>query len=373
MADMEWITFPCVRLVQPIGEFYLASIDSADLIVMAFADIRRIVEGKPRDIEEFSGIQRPLSQARVKEINQYVQNIDASFPTSIIIHVNGNNAEFNEEKGTMRLRRNTNVAKILDGQHRIEGLRGFTDRTFQLNTAIFVDMDMEDQALLFATINLKQTKVNKSLAYDLYEFATTRSPQKTCHNIAKLLNSTPKSPFYHRIKILGTATRGRDETLTQATFVDRVIVYVSDDPMRDRDLLKRNKKLPAGQEKPGRPLCLRGLFIADQDATIAKVISNYFAAVQQRWPHAWSNRTPGLILNRTAGFGALMRLFPWMYLMVRKENGLATVDEFLGYFLRVEMLDEEFNNERYIPGSTGESALYRDLLTATQLTASHGI
>jgi hypothetical protein len=62
-----------------------------------------------------------------------------------------------------------------------------------------------------------------------------------------------------------------------------------------------------------------------------------------------------------------------MYLKVRKENGLATVDEFLGYFLRVEMLDEEFNNERYIPGSTGESALYRDLLTATQLTASHGI
>lgn len=370
MSMSEWIEFPCVRLLQPIGDSYIGSVDSADLVVIAYADIRRIIQGLPRDIEEFSGIQRPLSAARVKEIQQYVTTVDASFPTSIIIHVDGQNAEFDERTGKMKLRRNPNVAKIIDGQHRIEGLRGYTKGTFQLNTTVFVDMDMEDQALLFATINLKQTKVSKSLAYDLYEFARTRSPQKTCHNIAKLLNSLEKSPFHHRIKILGAATKGRDETLTQATFVDRLIVYISDDPMRDRDLLKRRKRLPAGTEKSGRPLCLRQLFIAEEDATIAKVISNYFAAVQERWPKAWNDKTRGWVLNRTAGFGALMRLFPYLYIPMQDSNGLVGKEQFLRIFKRIDLSDDGFTSETYLPGSTGESQLFQDLLRGSGVQAA---
>ena len=83
-------------------------------------------------------------------------------------------------------------------------------------------MDIQDQAMVFATINLKQTKVNKSLAFDLYEFTKTRSPQRTCHDIARFLNYKKKSPFESRIKMLGVG-RWPTETITQATFVDRVV------------------------------------------------------------------------------------------------------------------------------------------------------
>ena len=103
-------------------------------------------------------------------------------------------------------------------------------------------MDIQDQAMVFATINLKQTKVNKSLAYDLYEFTTSRSPQKTCHDIARFLNYKEDSPFRKKIKMLGVAT-GASETLTQATFVDRLLRLISRDPMGDRDRIKRHKSL----------------------------------------------------------------------------------------------------------------------------------
>jgi DGQHR domain-containing protein len=76
----------------------------------------------------------------------------------------------------MKVDRSKNVAKIIDGQHRIAGLEEYNGPEFELNVTIFVDMDLEDQALLFATINLKQTRVSKSLAYDLFEFATKVPP-----------------------------------------------------------------------------------------------------------------------------------------------------------------------------------------------------
>ena len=44
----------------------------------------------------------------------------------------------------MEVRRDHNVAKIIDGEHRIDGLAGYNGPTFQLNVILFIDMDMED-------------------------------------------------------------------------------------------------------------------------------------------------------------------------------------------------------------------------------------
>jgi hypothetical protein len=53
----------------------------------------------------------------VKELRGYVTNIDASFPTSVILAVEGKNALFDPESGVMRLKKVIEVAKIIDGQH----------------------------------------------------------------------------------------------------------------------------------------------------------------------------------------------------------------------------------------------------------------
>jgi DGQHR domain-containing protein len=185
MAKNGWIEFKCIAVEQPLGTFYVGSIPAKDVLDISYADIRRI-EG--RDIEKVVGIQRELNSQRVKELKKYVRTVDAAFPTSVIVAVDDKNAEFDSRSSIMKLRREESVAKIIDGQHRLAGLEGF-DGTFDLCVTVFVDMDLQDQAMTFATINLAQTKVGKSLVYDLYEFQRARSPQKTCHNIARLLNA----------------------------------------------------------------------------------------------------------------------------------------------------------------------------------------
>ena len=61
---------------------------------------------------------------------------------------------------------------------------------FDILVSLFVGSDIADQAHVFATVNLEQTKVGKSLAIDLFELARTRSPIKTCHNVAVALDTT---------------------------------------------------------------------------------------------------------------------------------------------------------------------------------------
>jgi DGQHR domain-containing protein len=302
MDERPRIRIPCIEVSQPIGTFYIGVIDSGDLVRISWADVRRI-ESDEREVEVLSGIQRPLSPKRVAELRKYVTNVDSSFPTAIILAVESEDVEYNPETKTMEIRNDQHVAKVIDGQHRIDGLHGYSGPTFELNVTIFIDMDMEDQALLFATINLKQTVVPKSLAYDLYEFAKTRSPQKTCHNIAILLNSRAGSPFHKRIMTLGKATRP-GQTLTQAAFIDQLIGYLSKDPMSDRDALKRGKELPQVSDADVRvkKLIFRNMFIKDDDADIARVLWNYFGAISARWPTAWNEKRQGFILNRTTGF-----------------------------------------------------------------------
>src|SRR2546427_7240262 len=146
----DHIDFSCIRVTQPIGTFYIGAIDARDLCQISYADVRRMQE---RDVDRYLGIQRELSSQRVNELRQYVETVDATFPTSIIIAVSSDDAVFDEPANAMRIRRDTGVAHIIDGQHRIEGLAEYVGDNFQLNVTVFVDMDIEDQAMVFATIN----------------------------------------------------------------------------------------------------------------------------------------------------------------------------------------------------------------------------
>ena len=219
MTTPDLVSLKCIPIEQPIGVFYIGAIDADDLVAISWTDVRRIapiddeelsVEDESssppslnemesmiqeldedailienQNFEQFLGIQRQFSQGRVSEIRQYVHNVDATFPTAVLLAISSEHARFDETTNTLSIVRHGKVAKIIDGQHRIAGLNQYNGSRFQVNVAIFIDMDIQDQAMVFATINLKQTKVNKSLAYDLYEFTTTRSPQRTCHDIAR--------------------------------------------------------------------------------------------------------------------------------------------------------------------------------------------
>ena len=202
----EWISLKVHEITQPIGRFYYGVMSYRDLARISYSDIRRI-DTERRDVETYLGIERPLRTNRVGELKDYVNTVDATFPTPVILAIAEEQTDLNTETGVMWIRNNENAAKILDGQHRIAGLEGFKSGIFEILVTIFLEMDIEYQAMIFATINLEQTKVNKSLAYDLYAYATTRSPQRTGHNIVRLLNNREGSPFYNKIKVFGHCRR----------------------------------------------------------------------------------------------------------------------------------------------------------------------
>lgn len=362
---MQEIKFKCIKCHQPIGEFYIGVINHEDLITISYADIRRLETGhEMREVEIYTGIQRELSKNRVKEIGKYVNMVDATFPTGVILHIDPNDIlDYNEKSGEMTIPFRDNVAKVLDGQHRIAGLESYPrrDDSFQINVTIFLGMELEDQAIVFSTINITQTKVNKSLVADLFEFATHRSPHKTAHNIVRALNQKEKSPFKDKIKILGTAIDKEKETITQATFSNSLMKLFSKDFMTDRDIYKRGKKPNKFHNNDLKSRPLRNLFIDEEDGTIAKIIWEYFKAIETKWPAAWGKVMPEMILNRSTGFIALMKLFKDIYIHFDRIGEIIDQKEYIKLFDKSSLQETDFNRTNFIPGSGGQSKLYNIL------------
>lgn len=367
-------SIPVLSVSQPIGTYYIGVMDSERLCEITDFDVRRLL--KERDFERYLGIQRPLDNNRVKEIQDYVTTADACFPAGVILSVPGSCAELDDKKGILTLSSYIDpefedrsipyrsIAKVIDGQHRIEGLKVLNGKGFQVAVSVFIDIDVAEEGYIFSTVNLAQTKVNRSLAFDLYDLARTRSPQKFCHNAAVVLDKEKKSPFYHKIKRLGVATEGRNgETITQATVVDMLMPYVSKDPMKDRDLYLRGSLPERASSQESRILLFRNMFIDERDLEIVDIVWNYFVAVQERWPIAWVSPEKGDMLNKTNGFRAFMRFLRFAYLAsgVTKIGDIPTPAAFRRILDRIDLVDTDFKATRFVPGTGGEAALFRDL------------
>ena len=387
------LSLPVLKVEQPIGTFYIASVKARDLVEISFSDVRRLAEDQ-RDLEKYLGIQRPVSPKRIKDIKKYIQASDATFPTSVILAVDEKCAEFNESTGRLALQAYIpegdsgeaiipygKIAKVIDGQHRIAAFMDdeknwsfdFLEDAFDINVSIFVGADVSEQANIFATVNLAQTKVNKSLVYDLTELANTPSPYKTCHNVAVALDDEPSSPFYKRIKRLGTATPNRvKEPLTQASFVESLVRFISPDPVMDRNELLAGRKLKLASQVELEKFPFRNLFIEDREVDIAEIIYNYFTAIQEKWPDSWAavERT-GNLLPRSNAFKAFMiYLREDIYPELASESfgRIPSVSEFAETLSHISIRDEDFTIRNFAPGSGGQSMFLKMLRGEIELS-----
>lgn len=283
-----------MRIEQPIGYFYLGKLNSEEL--------RLIAEPNRRKLDK--GIQRKLRDDRLKDISFYCKDPDATFPTPIILAIDevkelnpiGNDIyEYDID-----LDSNTAKAEILDGQHRLYGILD-SGKNVELPVVIMFNLTDEEKAYVFSTINSNQQKVDKSLIYDLFDLSKTRSPYKTCHELARLFNSKDNSPFYGRLKML----ESRDssfESLSQGTFVRYVVKLISDNPQRDYIDIKN--KVALEKEKSGCPL--RYYFVTNQDEIIYLILFNCFTGLKNIFPQEWGKPSK-YILAKTTGFGAVIK------------------------------------------------------------------
>lgn len=383
-SNQVQIKLPVSRVSQPIGDFYVGRIDARTLIKISYTEIRAFEAGTQ---EKIAGIQREKSEKRIAEIRRYVNLEYATFPTSVIIAVEDECAELNAhgdpkdgifhltlkpfgEEGDPGHIPLEQLAFIIDGQHRVAGLEGLKDgREFDVNVSIFVGASKADKAEIFARVNQAQTKVNQSLVVDLASFYEERGPLKFAHEIALALNQDPDGPLHDKIKRLGKAQPGKGhiQTLAQATVVKPIVDYITKDPEGERN--KRYKGIFSsrrGQDEWER-FIFQPFYDDDDAAGVYKNLKNYFAAIKDKWPTAWDDAAPGIILNRTTGYAALMRFLRPVYLANCSKGEILTYSDCKEVFDKISIEPKALNKDVYVPGSSGVGRLYRDLLEQSGL------
>lgn len=328
---MTSLVRPCIAVRQPIGTFYLMSLAADELV-----DRVRI---QPREISSSDNfnVQRAENQSRVKEIALYVRDPDATFPTAVIISADSTYAAVDDTSITFspapgQPDNGFEIGELLDGQHRIRGLRlakeqNFDISAFEIPVVVMLDLDVAEKAYVFSIINSKQTPVSKSLIYDLFGLAKDRSPYSVSHEIARAMNTDPKGPFYRGIKMLGKKQDPR-EILTQGSFVKYLLQLITNKPDRDAIALKSNEVL-VERDRP-----FNAFFRNRKDELILMAMTNYFSAVEDLFSSDWAissyvdekgnpikgKKTP--VLRRTVGYEALMRALAIIWPIIQKKGSL---------------------------------------------------
>ena len=281
---------------QPIGTFYIGKMKGVDLTESTYISRR---DYEPDLFQSIGGVQRRDSRKRIGAIMEYTRDPDAIFPTPIILSVSAPDVRL-LENNEIQFPEGKRCFEIIDGQHRLLGLKESNLLSeFEIPVAILLNTTEEQKAYIFSTINSNQEKVGLSLIYDLFGVTEGRSPYKTCHSLARSFNSDAASPFFQRLKMLGKTVYG-EESLTQGTFVNKVIDLISADPKLDTINLKNSKRLEPDTTRP-----LRDFFIHEKDDVIYKVLLNYFRAIADAFPREWEDHTK-FILRRTTGFAGLI-------------------------------------------------------------------
>lgn len=371
------ISIPVFQVSQPVGEFFIGVMRADHLFSICRFDYRRMQY--KNGYVDFLGIQRELNKKRIADIEQYVKTTDACFPTSIVISIDEKCVRVDETDiiGAKILRiseyfdddspelsiKLEEVASIIDGQHRLKGLEEAKTNDFEVSVSIFIGPDDATEAMIFSTVNLAQTKVNKSLVYDLFSVATSRSPEKTCHEIVVALDRMEESPFQNRIKRLGVATEGRfGETLSQATIVKGILPYITNDPVADRDRGKRFGFWDPALARDLQKRIFHEFFRRNEDVKILDNLLNYFNAIRDKWPNAWGATGTGNIINRTNGYNGFIRFLRPAYLYCAGEPRVVEKSEFASIFSRVTLTDADFNPTQFLPGTSGSTRLFNMLL-----------
>lgn len=169
------------------------------------------------ETSEPGAVQRYLSIGRIKKLTEYAIR-GGDYPNSIVINwVDTEHPVVLNASGTIAtVPIYPNAAQILDGQHRVAGLRNAiaSDSTvghIEIPVAIYENLDTQAAADIFVSINTEQKPAPKSLVFDLYQVASTYlvdSAAVRAADIAAHLNETESSPYFGMIKFPQTNVRG---------------------------------------------------------------------------------------------------------------------------------------------------------------------
>jgi DNA phosphorothioation-associated DGQHR protein 1 len=384
---------PALKVIQPLGEFFVSIISAEILLEITYSDPLRLVGFGDEGDYQLKGHQRVLLRKRLKEIGQYIETIEAAFPNAIILAANYNeNGELEEDDNirwdveipendgpfsTLIIPTAAKLAAIVDGQHRLYGFKetSLPDRlAMPLVCSVYLDLPNPLQAYLFATINYNQKPVDKSQSYELYGFnlddepPEVWSPEKTAVFLCRKLNVEPESPFEKHILVaaqtdiaLNIAAKGqkKDWAVSTATIVQGLLRLFSSNPGRDRALMHRKeisgreRKMLAGITPPDTTP-LRHFYLQSNDLVIFTIVRNYFRAVSSL---LWTNNSRSYI-RKTVGIQALFDVLRSVCLEAVQKKNLS--EEFFHSILQATK-EIDFSADFFQASGTGRQRIRNSL------------
>lgn len=304
------LRLPALKVVQPLGEFYVTSISAETLLDVSYTikaeildDDSEVSEGYLGGvINKLIGNQRKRTPKRLEEIRAYTETVDASFPNSIILgvnfHENGELETNPDERWYVEkvsddfyniiIPSRKKLASIIDGQHRVFGFENSKAKDMELLCSVYLDLPLAYHARIFTNININQKRVDKNLAYNLFQFdmeqgePETWSPETLAVYFARVLEKDDDSPFKGKIK-LGVENSSSSTSISMASVIDGILSLITNNPKLDRETLHL-KKIGDGRSrsllsklKSNAPL--RELYLDSQDKTIFDIINEYFLLI----------------------------------------------------------------------------------------------
>lgn len=286
------------------------------LLKIAFVNHRAL-----DDPEGYPTYQRLVDKGRRKKIGSYLEN-GGFFPTNFLINFSKKvrfepqvkDEENDIHYGQLYLPDQYKSAWVIDGQHRLYGYSGLSDKLLKQNIMVlaFEKLPRTEEANLFVTINHEQKSVPRSLLDDLegdLKWGSERPTERIgaiSSRLVKILNADLGEPFYNRVTAQGI--RVSDQLCLTVPEIKDGIKKAG---LVGRSILKH---------KVYEPGPLTG---SDDEATLTRArtsLNLYFSIIKEANPERWEKGRSGFLCTNPGVRGYLTLLGELIKFVEDKKN-----------------------------------------------------
>jgi len=204
---MSDLNVPFITVKQVRSEFYLVAMPASAVVAVSYTAVRGA------DTEE-GAVQRVLNPRRIASVKEFTLQV-GHYPGTIALNWVSETNPLKQLNGQLQMKIEDRSAQIIDGQHRVAGIKAsISERNelgdVQLAVALYEKLTTQQCADIFLSINTEQKTVPRSLVYDLYGVASDAMVDpaaERARDIAVYLHQADESPYRNLIKMPGSAPR----------------------------------------------------------------------------------------------------------------------------------------------------------------------
>ncbi|WP_295551194.1 DNA sulfur modification protein DndB [uncultured Pseudacidovorax sp.] len=200
------IETPCIEARQGSRKFILTKLPASVVTAISYAAVRG-------QSEEEGAVQRLLNQGRINSIKTFTLQ-GGDYPNAVVLNWVSTANKLTVADGVLSFTADPDLAQIIDGQHRIAGIKAAIEEQkslgrLELPVVIYRNLSTAQCADIFLSINTEQKPVPRSLVFDLYGVASENLIDHAAvraRDIALSLNEA-ESPYEGEIKMPGAPKR----------------------------------------------------------------------------------------------------------------------------------------------------------------------